>query len=504
MKVSSKNLSKIDPVIIKKLQLHLFELSHKSVANSDHNDNSRSMLGWIDLPIKSRNLLPEIDALCAWARSRKLTDIFLCGTGGSSLAAEVLATNYEKKLIIMDSTDPVQVLKSMPEDFTEALVIIATKSGTTIETISLFKYFQSEFRKRMIEPNDHIVIITDPGTPLDDLARSDGYKVFHGDLNVGGRFSALSAFGLVPAALVGIDVSVLLDDAEKMGNLLQSNDSPAVLIAAALFLETDLIVNLCAVNEKTLSLSRWIEQLIAESTGKDATGRLPINIESIENVISGISVGFKPGNYDLIIEGSLGEQFILWEFAVVLLSNLLGVDPFDQPNVLEVKDRTLENLKYLTKKDIQPYESNYEDEDLIIYTNNGIDNLSNFLKIASRYFAVLAFLAPDNEDEILVIQKLIAHKSKRPTSFGWGPQYLHSTGQFHKGGQQDGAFILISGHSDSDVQIPGENYTFSNLINAQILADTHALTGRNLPFIRIHLKNRKLGIKKLISELEKN
>ena len=504
MKLSGPILKNIDSKILLSLQEIAPRVAKKDINIWGNKSEAANRLNWVDLPTKSRDLLPELDALSAWARSNGLTQVVLCGMGGSSLAPEVIAASYKKQLTTLDSTDPIQILDSLPNEIKKAVVVIGSKSGTTIETLSQFEFYQRRFKEADLNPIQHIVIITDPGTPLDISARNLGYKVVNADPNVGGRFSALSAFGLVPAALIGVDISLLLDDAEKLSSSISVKESPAIAIAACLYSLTDQIINFCDKGSVTPGLSNWIEQLIAESTGKDLTGRLPVVIEDIENAISGISIGFSPGEYDLVIEATLGEQFILWEWVTALLCYLLKVDPFNQPNVTEAKDRTSAILLSLKSKGFDTPTPTYEDSDYLIYSNQKINNIPDFLKCNVTYFAVLAYLARGSDDEIYKIRKLIAAKSKTATTFGWGPRYLHSTGQFHKGGQQNGAFIVITGDSGSDIEIPNKDYTFSQLIMAQALADVESISERNLPVIRIHLKNRKKAIARLISDLEKN
>jgi glucose-6-phosphate isomerase len=504
MKLSGPILKNIDSKILSSLQEIAPRVAKKDINIWGNKSEAANRLNWVDLPTKSRDLLPELDALSAWARSNGLTQIILCGMGGSSLAPEVIAASYKKQLTTLDSTDPIQILDSLPSEIRKAVVVIGSKSGTTIETLSQFEFYQRRFKEADLNPIQHIVIITDPGTPLDISARKLGYKVVNADPNVGGRFSALSAFGLVPAALIGVDISLLLDDAEKLSSSISVKESPAIAIAACLYSLTDQIINFCDKGSVTPGLSNWIEQLIAESTGKDLTGRLPVVIEDMANAISGITIGFSLGEYDLVIEATLGEQFILWEWVTALLCYLLKVDPFNQPNVTEAKDRTSAILLSLKSKGFDTPTPTYEDSNYLIYSNQQIENIPDFLKSNVTYFAVLAYLARGSDDEIYKIRKLIAAKSKTATTFGWGPRYLHSTGQFHKGGQQNGAFIVITGNSDSDIEIPNKDYTFSQLIMAQALADIESISERNLPVIRVHLKNRKKAIASLISDLEKN
>lgn len=504
MKLSGQILAKINPEIVKQLCEIAPLVAKKDSSLWPLEQETINRLGWIDLPTKSRALLPELDALSAWTRSNGLTEIVLCGMGGSSLAPEVIASTYKKSLTILDSTDPVQVNNSVPSDLNKSVIVISSKSGTTIETLSQYEFYVGKFKQANLNPTEHIVIVTDPGTPLDVIARSAGYKVVNADPNVGGRFSALSAFGLVPAALIGVDISLLLDDAEKLSPSLSSMDSPAIKIAASLFSLSDQVINFCDKNSTTPGLSYWIEQLIAESTGKNSNGRLPVVIEESTESFSGITVGFTPGSYDLTIEATLGEQFLLWEWVTALLCFLLKVNPFNQPNVAEAKDRTSTILSSLTNNGVNTPTPTYEDSDYLIFSSQKISNLSEFLKLKVSYFAILAYLDRGSDGELLKIRELVAAKSKTATTFGWGPRYLHSTGQIHKGGQQNGAFIVITGETELDVKIPNKPYTFSQLIMAQALGDIESISERNLPLIRIHLKNRKKGITKLISELAKN
>jgi glucose-6-phosphate isomerase len=504
MKLSGQILAKNNPEIVKQLCEIAPLVAKKDSSLWPLEQETINRLGWIDLPTKSRALLPELDALSAWTRSNGLTEIVLCGMGGSSLAPEVIASTYKKSLTILDSTDPVQVNNSVPSDLNKSVIVISSKSGTTIETLSQYEFYVGKFKQANLNPTEHIVIVTDPGTPLDVIARNEGYKVVNADPNVGGRFSALSAFGLVPAALIGVDISLLLDDAEKLSPSLSSMDSPAIKIAASLFSLSDQVINFCDKNSTTPGLSYWIEQLIAESTGKNSNGRLPVVIEESTESFSGITVGFTPGSYDLTIEATLGEQFLLWEWVTALLCFLLKVNPFNQPNVAEAKDRTSTILSSLLNNGIDTPTPTYEDSDYLIFSSQKISNLSEFLKLKVSYFAILAYLDRGSDSELLKIRELVAAKSKTATTFGWGPRYLHSTGQIHKGGQQNGAFIVITGESELDVKIPNKAYTFSQLIMAQALGDIESISERSLPLIRIHLKNRKKVITKLISVLAKN
>ena len=500
MRISSRH-EPGNPEIIAKLNSASLRISAKDYTIWGENTEAKTRMGWVDLPTKSRELLPQLDALSAWARSKNLTEIVLCGMGGSSLAPEVIAATYGKRLTILDSTDPAQILNAVPKELAKSVIVIGSKSGSTIETKSHFAFFVDLLTKANLLPADHIVIITDPNTPLDEIARNEGYRVINANPDVGGRFSALSAFGLVPAALIGVDISILLDDAQEALLTFNQDKSPASVIAALLFSSTEQIVNFCDTKSSTPGLSDWIEQLIAESTGKNQVGRLPVVIESAESGINNLTIGFADGDFDLIVEATLGEHFILWEWVTSLLCYLLKVDPFNQPNVTEAKDRTSIILTEITEGKFKFEMPVFEDNEIAVYSNRDIKNLSDFLQLPLSYFAVMAYLTRGTEDEITKLRSIISNKTNMPTTFGWGPRFLHSTGQFHKGGQQNGAFIQITADSQVDVHIPNQTYSFAQLIMAQALGDAKALTERDLPLIRLHLKNRSAGITKLLTEL---
>ena len=500
MRISSRH-EPGNPEIIAKLNSASLRISAKDYTIWGENTEAKTRMGWVDLPTKSRELLPQLDALSAWARSKNLTEIVLCGMGGSSLAPEVIAATYGKRLTILDSTDPAQILNAVPKELAKSVIVIGSKSGSTIETKSHFAFFVDLLTKANLLPADHIVIITDPNTPLDEIARNEGYRVINANPDVGGRFSALSAFGLVPAALIGVDISILLDDAQEALLTFNQDKSPASVIAALLFSSTEQIVNFCDTKSSTPGLSDWIEQLIAESTGKNQVGRLPVVIESAESGINNLTIGFADGDFDLIVEATLGEHFILWEWVTSLLCYLLKVDPFNQPNVTEAKDRTSVILTEITEGKFKFEMPVFEDNEIAVYSNRDIKNLSDFLQLPISYFAVMAYLTRGTEDEITKLRSIISNKTNMPTTFGWGPRFLHSTGQFHKGGQQNGAFIQITADSQVDVHIPNQTYSFAQLIMAQALGDAKALTERDLPLIRLHLKNRSAGITKLLTEL---
>lgn len=452
-------------------------------------------LDWVDLPESSRELLPILDALSAWSREIGHTNFILCGMGGSSLAPEVIAAHYERDLIILDSTQPDQVSDALSADLSKSCIIVASKSGSTIETSSQKAFFQETLIAAGLDPRNHLVVVTDPNSPLHKSATADGLRVVTANPKVGGRFSALSAFGLTPAALIGIDVSVLLDDALAAAVTFSNPDSPAVALASLLSDPEFAFAKFYDRDSNMPGLADWIEQLVAESTGKEGRGVLPVVLnkspDSMERVIT-----FNADN-PLAVVGPLGAQFILWEWVTALLCYLLEVDPFNQPNVAESKERTGKILANWSDKSDLPV---YENDDLEIYAAKKFGSVEEYLKEmgSGKYLAIMAYLNRNSAHSILGLRDALEENLNLPTTFGWGPRFLHSTGQFHKGGPLVGSFIQITRSSNLQIPIPGSGYGFERLVIAQALGDYEALAVRNLPIIRIHLKDESAGIAALL------
>jgi glucose-6-phosphate isomerase len=458
-------------------------------------------LNWIDAPESSRDLLPQLDAISA--KFRNHARVVLCGMGGSSLAPEVIAATYRKELFVLDSTDPVYIHHALAGDLRQTVVVVGSKSGSTIETASQRALFAEAFRTLNLDPVDHMVIVTDPGSPLDKSARADGYIVVNADPNVGGRFSALTAFGLVPAALIGVDPSVLLDAASDAKKQILETD--IAINIAYLISDAGQYLTYCD-SAAAPGLSDWIEQLVAESTGKNEVGRLPVVIENSSAVTGGdaFSISFS-GDADLVIDGELGEQFFLWEWVTALVGAALEIDPFNQPNVTEAKEATSALLAewngVLPEFTPDAVDGAVEifgaGSDLTAALRNFIDEIPD-----GGYVAVMAYLDRSGDRDLAKLREIIARKSSRPVTFGWGPRFLHSTGQFHKGGQQNGAFLQITGVTNGDVVIPGATYGFKTLIMAQALGDLRALAKRKYPLLRLHLSDRSAGIAQLLKAVE--
>lgn len=464
-------------------------------------DEAVIRLNWVDCPTTSRTLLPELDALAA--RFRSFTRVILCGMGGSSLAPEVIAASFKKELFVLDSTDSDYITQALLGDLSKTVVVVSSKSGSTVETSSQRALFEWQFTKAGLNPTDHIVIVTDPSSPLDKDARNRGFTVVNADPNVGGRFSALTAFGLVPAALLGIDVSILLDAASDVLASFQGNHSPAVAVAYLLAHQSGQYIAFSDTDSGMPGLSDWIEQLIAESTGKEGVGRLPIVIESNSAPVGGEAtrVAFS-GKSDLVIECELGAHFIFWEWVTALLGYALEIDPFNQPNVTEAKEQTSSLLTSWSGK-LPKFTPNYVDGHVEIFADASSvqDAITQVIDAVSDdgYIAIMAYLDRKADEELAQLRRILADKSSRPVTFGWGPRFLHSTGQFHKGGQQNGVFLQITGEPSSDIEIPGKEFTFQTLITAQALGDGQALSSRGRTVIRLHLRKRIDGVAEILS-----
>ncbi len=455
-------------------------------------------LNWIDLPESSRDLLPQLDALSA--KHRDKTTIILCGMGGSSLGPEVIAQTYKRDLFIMDSTDPHYIAHALTGDLASTLVVVSSKSGSTIETTSQRALFEQLFLDADLLPSDHIVIVTDPGSPLDKSSREKGYAVVNADPNVGGRFSVLSAFGLVPAALIGVDVSVLLDNASETKSAFLLDPTPVLDMAYAITYLSGQYMTYSDFGSAMPGLSDWAEQLVAESTGKEQVGRLPIVIDEPSQA-SHFSIAYS-GEADLVVEADLASQFIIWEWVTALVGAALSIDPFNQPNVTEAKEATSALLNEWSGV-LPHFIADAIDGSVEIFGAGAslTSALKEFIKTIPHdgYIAVMAYLDRADDVKIAHIRSLLSQKSGHPVTFGWGPRFLHSTGQFHKGGQQNGAFLQITGNVEREIAIPGQEFGFTTLLAAQALGDGKALASRKYPLLRFNLTNRSVGIDQLLS-----
>jgi glucose-6-phosphate isomerase len=461
-------------------------------------------LNWIDLPESSRDLLPQFDALAA--KHRDKSNVILCGMGGSSLGPEVIAQTFSKKLFVLDSTDPNYVAHALAFELSKSVVVVSSKSGSTIETASQRALFEGAFKDAGLNPVDHMVFVTDPGSPLDQQVRDGGFTVVNADPNVGGRFSVLSPFGLLPAALIGVDVSVLLDNASDTKKAFFADSQTVCDIAYLLAHRCQQYVAYTDEASGMPGLSDWIEQLVAESTGKNQVGRLPVVAENSHNGREGgaFTIAFA-GNADLVVEGDLASQFIVWEWVTALVGAALAIDPFNQPNVTEAKAQTSALLDEW-KGVLPTFTPDLTDGAVEIFGagNSATDAITQMILHipTDGYIAIMAYLDRKDDAAIAELRAILADKSGRPVTFGWGPRFLHSTGQFHKGGQQNGFFLQITGDVAKDVAIPGQSYGFKTLVAAQALGDGKALASRKYPLLRFNLTNRAAGISELLDAVK--
>jgi glucose-6-phosphate isomerase len=491
-------------------------------------------LGWLELPERSRALLPRLGEL----RQDGLDHIVLAGMGGSSLAPEVITRTEGVELTVLDTTDPRQVARVVADRLERTVLVVSSKSGGTIETDSHRRIFEQAFRDAGIDPAERIVVVTDPGSPLEASAREAGYRVVLSDPDVGGRYSALTASGLVPSALAGADVARLLDEAAALSPALrQPYDNPGLALGAALGASAltgrDKLV-LADHGSGIIGFGDWAEQLIAESTGKEGKGILPVVVEGVDSPgfdvtedARRVMFGSRPDepgpsrHTGISVSGPLGAQFLLWEYATVVAGRVIGINPFDQPNVQESKDNTAALLRgagdgqsptvvagvpAFAEGAVEVHAAG----DLLKGTRDLGEVFDALLSAVPEhgYLALMAYLDRVGEPEAADLRPLLAARGAQlrrvaaPVTFGWGPRFLHSTGQYHKGGPQTGVFVQLTGEVRRDVPVPGRPYTLKALQLAQAFGDLRALRSRGRPAVRVHLLNRAEGLAQLLTALK--
>ena len=475
-------------------------------------------LGWVDLHESSRPLLAEIEALQADFRAEGLDRIVLSGMGGSSLAPEVITRTAGVELVVLDSTDPSVVARALAGDLQKTVVVVSSKSGGTVETDSHRRTFVKAFTDAGIDAASRIVVVTDPGSPFEKLSADEGYrKTFLADPNVGGRYSALTAFGLVPSGLAGADIAELLDQAAEAAPALQADspDNPALVLGAVLAASAGRDKAIIAADGSDIvGFPDWAEQLIAESTGKNGTGVLPVAVDpdapELQSEASDLTnallaekaIGSVP---TALTSGSLGGQFLLWETATAVAGYLLGINPFDQPDVESAKAAA----RGLLDAQPEPEAAAFTDGavevrgsegllDGVDSLNGAVDTLLGKLE-SDGYLAVMAYLDSERDAELASIRPVLAKQTGRPVTFGWGPRFLHSTGQYHKGGHPEGVFLQITAAAPTDVEIPDRPFTFGTLIAAQAAGDANVLAERGRPVLRLHLTDTASGVRQLLS-----
>jgi glucose-6-phosphate isomerase len=479
-------------------------------------------LAWVALPETSRPLLATIEALRIDLRSEGIDRVVLAGMGGSSLAPEVICATAGVPLTVLDTTDPGQVADALAGDLERTVLVVSSKSGSTVETDSHRRVFTAAFAAAGLDPAAHLVVVTDPGSPLQQLAEAEGYRaVITADPNVGGRYSALTAFGLVPAGLAGADIASLLHDAAQQVPLLAADDpaNPALRLAATLAsghaAGAEKVV-LADTGSGILGFADWAEQLIAESTGKEGTGLLPVVVQNpaapgfADAGADATPVAIGPGvtASAVAVSGTLGGQILLWEHAIAVVGRLLGINPFDQPDVEAAKAAARAQLTGATGPPPAFVDGDVAVHPVGDWLPAGVATLRDALRALvtatpqQGYLAVQAYLDRIADASAAVLRTELARRTHLQTTFGWGPRFLHSTGQYHKGGHQNGAFLQLTGAIDADIRVPGAGFTLGELQQAQALGDADVLAAHGRPVLRLHLLDRAAGLVALVNALQ--
>ncbi len=453
-------------------------------------------LGWLRLPFSSRAIIDDLTALHEQAAEDGISTVLLCGMGGSSLAPEVFSSDIpptagQPNLVVIDTTHPDEITRVTDELVPETTwVIVASKSGGTIETMSAMHHFWEIFAGRMDDPGRHFIAITDEGSRLSDEATRRGFRaVFHADSDVGGRYSALTHFGLVPAAIIGVDIDKLLGAARTAAALCSPDtpldSNPAFVIGAALGTR--------ARNGRdkarfiaTGSIGAWAEQLLAESTGKNGTGIVPIDggtppdpsdetLVTVDAAFEGAEISF-----ELETPEEIAAVMFILEAATAIAGEILDINPFDQPDVQRAKDLAGEALAGTLEDSTPP---------VPVADPKAVRVVAEAASSATNYVAIQAFIARNERADRAVhaLRSAIVAAFGIPVTVGYGPRFLHSTGQLHKGGPEGAAFLQFVDVPSSDVPIPGADSTFGQLIAGQATGDRSALHDADRTVVGIDL-----------------
>ncbi len=496
-------------------------------------------MGWLTVTGLMSEQVPAIEAFAEDVREAGFRHVVLLGMGGSSLGPEVLSESLRggsqsqesrkdsgnaggyPKLILLDSTVPAWVLAVTGAiDPARTLFIVSSKSGSTLEPNTFYAYFRGlvEGALEKERAGGNFVAITDPGTPLEALALEHGFrKVFLNPPDVGGRYSVLSYFGLVPAALIGVNIGELLDRAnfmkESCAARVPAQENPGAWLGAVMgtLAGTEGRDKLSLMTSPSIStFGLWVEQIIAESTGKEGKGIVPVAGESIvgpehygddrlfvylrlkgdqnaetDAAMERIASSGQPVvRLDMSDTYQLGAEFYRWEFAIAVAGHILGIHPFDQPNVQGAKD--------MTDRVLQEYQSSGS----LPQMNGGIPPDSLLAEAGpGQYLAILAYLnqTPEMDKALTELRARLMKRYRIATTMGYGPRYLHSTGQLHKGGPNSGIFLQLTAGHERDVPIPGRPYSFGLLADSQALGDLQALAGSGRRALRVRLGRDQVG-----------
>lgn len=464
-------------------------------------------LGWTDFEGNALALIPDVVNLREEFAAAGIDRFVLCGMGGSSLAPLVIAPG----LTVIDSTHPEAVREALGGDLTRTAVILSSKSGSTVEVLNLHDAFAEAFSAVGIEAASRFVFVTDPGSPFESMAKRSGSRCFLADQTVGGRFSALTAYGIVPSVLAGEDFYPLVKDAATARESLSRDDldNPALIFAAAIAsgIPERFLLPLHTAHGIPANFGLWVEQLVAESTGKDGRGVLPIaggtplrrgeaDFEAVHRlVITANNEARTPGTSDvteaITVTGTVGEQILLWEVMTAALGYLLEVDPFNQPDVEAAKHAARERLGGTSA----PVEHAPDRDDLLAKLREKTPG--------NAYVMIQSYVNTENDQLTELLQALCERLSvdlDRPVALGWGPRYLHSTGQLHKGGPATGLFLQLIDTGFEDLNIPGSDSSFGALLYAQAEGDADVLRERGRPVITVATHNIASYLQALLTE----
>ena len=514
---------------------HLWANTPQTVADVE------ARLGWLDLPVHMADELPRLRAFAHQAQQDGFTQVVLLGMGGSSLAPEVMRNILGRQagyldLRVLDTTDPAEIRHTQDSlDLAHTLFLVSSKSGTTAETTSLYLYFRA-LLEECVGANwpRHMVAIADPGTPLAALAQQTGFRAyFAGPADVGGRYSALSFFGLAPAALIGANLDALLASARAM-SLTSAPHQPAwentsLLFGAAM---GELARTSCLAHDKLTLITSpalapfgpWAEQLVAESTGKLGVGIVPVEGEPVyaadrygrdrlfvylrlatadNTATDALATALHTAGHPLISFclpdlHALGGEFWRWEFATSIAGQRLGVNPFDQPNVESAKQQARQALaRYQETRRLEEPQPTLTDDGLVLYGPSPLADQETpatylqhfFLAAPGDYVAIMAYVERNsaNSAQLQRLRQILSCRTGLATTVGFGPRFLHSTGQLHKGGPAGGIFLQITQDDAQDLAIPGQPYSFGILKRAQALGDLQALQQAGRRVLRVHL-----------------
>lgn len=514
-------------------------------------------LGWLDVIGRELDGIGELKQFADWVRARNFSDVCLIGMGGSSLGPEVLAATLGgrpnwPRLHIMDSTDPGQI-RNLEESLNlrTTLFIVASKSGTTLEPDILHRYSFARLARLTENPGAQFVAITDPGSRLEEAARADNFaQIFHGVPAIGGRYSVLSKFGLVPAAAIGIDSAALLRSSQSMvtacGPEVPPAQNPGVQLGVALGVLArdfgrDKVTVFAA--DRIATLGAWLEQLLAESTGKQGRGLIPVTDEALgevavygdDRVFVHLALANSPdgalnakvealaaaGQPVLRVEiadaADLGQEFFRWEIAVAVAGVVLGIDPFDQPDVEASKAKTRALMADARENRAPPTQQPLlNDGGIEVFADSANsealgrpDTLEACLKThlarlrPGDYLALLAFIErnPDHNEQLETLRAQLRDRLRVATCFGFGPRFLHSSGQLYKGGPDTGVFIQITCADPVDIEVPGRGYSFGRVKAAQAQGDLEVLGERGRRALRVHLTDLERDLPRLAASL---